>query len=71
MNFLTGVCNNPTFSKILAGYVGNQMMVEEVDDQEEAEERIDNTNWDFYHKFTDSSFFFLINFLIDFVFLRF
>ena len=50
--------SNPTFSKILAVYVGNQMMLEEVDDQEEAEERISNTNWDFYHKFTDSSFFF-------------
>ena len=50
--------SNPTFSKILAVSVGNQMMLEEVDDQEEAEERISNTNWDFYHKFTDSSFFF-------------
>ena len=49
--------SNPTFSKILAVYIGNQMMVEEVDDQEKAEERTDNTNWDFYHKFTDSSFF--------------
>ena len=48
--------SNPIFSKILAVYVGNHMMVEEVDDQKEAEESIGNTNWDFYHKFTDSSF---------------